>query len=207
MADSDTKAEVLAAIEAHLAAEGPQNWGVVRGRYPQIPEPTWWRWVRSVKEAISTKAALDEVRKRYQEELDATSQDDSLAAIKENLPAAPSPDFLAKNGKKGIERLNLLAVIEGLLEDANKMRAYSVKENDDIKNPVWFDRSMERRERFVNTAINAMREVWELRRIEQMFDILVEEVAAESKEAAFRIMKRFQAANEQYGFAFNAGTV
>jgi hypothetical protein len=204
VADSDSKAEVMAAIEAHLSVDGPQNWGVVRDRYPQIPEATWWRWVRTAKAAVTNKAALEEVRQRFQEEVAATSAGERLGAIMGSLPAAPSPDYLAKNGEKGIERLNLLAVIEGLLVDANKMRAFSVKENDDIKNPIWFDRSMERREKFVNTAINAMREVWELSRIERMFDVLVEEVSQESPDTALRIMKRFQAANEEYGFTFTA---
>lgn len=207
MSDSrELKAEVMAAIEAHLAAEGPRNWSVVRGRYPQVSEASFWRWVRVAKETVANKETLDEARRRFQEEVEAMPDDQRLAVLMHNLPTAPSPDYLAKNGDHGMERLNLLAVIQGLLEDANKLRAYSVNENDDIKNPVWFDRSMERRERFVNTAINAMREVWELRRIEQMFDIIVEEIAAESKETAHRITMRLRAANEEFGFSFAGGS-
>lgn len=213
----DTKAIkplALKAIADHLATEGPQNWGKVRDQFPDVPEASWWRWVKSVRDSPAAPERIKAVKRKVEEAKRKVAAEpivetpdevaDAIAQIRDALPAAPSPDYIARNGEAGLQTLNLLAVIHGLLDDAMKMRAFAVKEDDSIKNPMLFDRSMERRERFVNVALNAMREVWELRRIEQFMDVIVDEVAQESPECAHRIMRRLQAANEQYGFSFNA---
>ena len=216
--DKTIRNEAVKAISDHLAEEGPRNWHLVRKRFPQVPDATWWRWVRGVREApigpartqsIRTavgraKERLNEAESRLIEEgaaelPAATSMPESVAC----LPTAPSPAFLATGGSKAVQSLNLLAMFHQLVADAEMLRAYSLSEGGKIRNPATFDKSIERRLRLIGQALEVTQQVWDLETMQRFYDIIVAEVTAEAPDTARRIMVRLDRLSERYGMSFS----
>jgi hypothetical protein len=195
---------VISDIETHLAQRGPQEWALVRARWPDVPEATWWRWVALAKRKIADAAILEGSRRKLAERAAATTAEEKAEIVGANLPVAPSPDFLAKNGDQGVASLDLLAKFQELYDDSMLLRGYAVNAEGNVKNPMIFRDSVALRDRLLQTALRAAEAVWNLRRQIEFYDLVVDEVAKASPEVAQAIMERLSVLNERTGMAFNA---
>ena len=206
--DIDNRAQALKDIEAHLAEFGPTNWGELRQKYSGVSEPTWWRWVKRVKETTAGQEAIAEAKKKIIEKLPPAEKPLSDSPVAKYLPAAPSPHYIAKNGDVGMQTINFLAEYHELRNDAILLREFSTKQDEygtvRIKIPTFFIKSAEMRQSLLETAIRATKEVWDLKMMARFYDAILEEIAAESPEVAQRITDRLAKLNAEQGITVDA---
>jgi hypothetical protein len=136
-----------------------------------------------------------------------TTPEEAAIGVAATLPTLPSPDYLAKAGAAGSANFDLLSKFQQLFDDAMLLRDFASKTDaageTSIKNPLFFDRSIGLRDRLINTALHTFQAIWDMRRQQEFFDILVAEVAAESPEVAACIIVRLRDASERYGMTFD----
>ena len=195
------RALVQSEIAHHLQVHGPKNWEVLREKHPSIGERTFFRWVKAVRE----KGAAPEV-------IPLATRQARTESMK-HVPAAPPPEYLAREGAAGVRQIDFIAALGDLYQDAEQLREFATfdpKEGETgrrkIKNPVLFDSSIKRRLDLISGAIKVMQEIYDLQRMREFYDLIVEEIAAESPEAARRIMVRLAALNAKHGLTIHAGT-
>lgn len=204
----DIRVQALADIEKHLAEFGPTNWGELRKKYAKTPEPTWWRWVKKAKEATLGQEVIIEAKRKIAEQLPPSVEPDEPHPVAKHLPAAPSPHYIAKNGEVGMQTIDFLAEYHSLRSDAMLLREHSVKVDENgkekIKIPAFFAKSADMRLSFLETAIKATREVWDLRMMQNFYDQILRAVAEESPEVAQRITERLAKLNGELGMTIDA---
>lgn len=220
MADHPQKSAFKAAVAQHLATVGANNWKVVLEQFPDVPEPTKWRWIREAKSAdvprpelINSRAKLvQKVKKLPPDARTAEARENGTEHIAKQLPAAPRPEYIARTGEAGMQTLDFVAEIHKLYADASMLRAYAMKNRPDpetgavvesINNPAAFDKSIVRRASLLETAIKAVQEVWDLRTMQNFYETIIDEIGKESPEAQKRIMARLAELNSRQGMTMS----
>lgn len=219
--DAVLKAAVLAEIRAHLLVYGPNNWQILRDKYPEIGERKFFRWVKAVREPTpdDSKRPQRGGSKFSPERLEAAraAQDDGvrrarLAATK-NVPAAPSPAYMMGRGVAAERSIDFLAAVGEIWADAQLLRDHAVKRSEEtgevsIKNPMMFARSIGSRIEVMETALKVMQEIWDLRHMQSFYDeivaIIVDEIGPAHPEIQRRILERLQALNSRRGMTIFA---
>lgn len=215
MADHPRKSEFIEAAKVHMASVGATNWKDLFARFPDLHEQTMWRWLRIAKQADVSKPQLINAKQRIKKKLQETGPTDrdieasqnGTAKIAQHLPAAPTPNYIARTGEVGMQNLDFVAEIHTLYADAKKLRDFSVASSTDehgvtterIKNPNAFDRSILRRAGILETAIKAVQEVWDLRTMQNFYETIIDEIGKESPEVQQRIMVRLAELNSKQG--------
>lgn len=219
MADHPQKAKFKSTVAQHLATVGANNWSAVLVQFPDVPEPTKWRWIREAKaadvprpELINARAKLvQKVKKLPKDARRLEAEENGTTTISRQIPAAPSPAFIARTGEAGLQTLDFVAEIHALYRDASMLRAFAIATatNEDgetverIKNPVAFDKSIVRRADLLETAIKAVQEVWDLRTMQNFYETIIEEIGVESPEVQKRIMARLATLNQKNGYTMS----
>jgi len=211
------KFAALEAIAKHLEIHGPRKWKLVLDQFPDVAEATMWRWIRETKGQKVPEAqpsiqrtmrrvdrVLEDVRIDRHEEAKAAG----VAHIAKDLPAAPSPAYLARSGEVGVENIDFALEIRSLYADAQMLRSYSVAEAEQdkperIKNPHTFERSINSRTRILETAIRTLQELWDLRTMQAFYETVIDEIGAESPECKQRIMQRLADLNSRTGMTMS----
>lgn len=198
-----------------MASVGATNWKDLFARFPDLHEQTMWRWLRIAKQADVSKPQLINAKQRIKKKLQETGPTDrdieasqnGTTKIAQHLPAAPTPNYIARTGEVGMQNLDFVAEIHTLYADAKKLRDFSVASSTDehgvtterIKNPNAFDRSILRRAGILETAIKAVQEVWDLRTMQNFYETIIDEIGKESPEVQQRIMVRLAELNSKQG--------
>ena len=214
--DPRLKQEFALTVAKHLATVGSTNWTVVLDKFPEIGTATKWRMIKEAKEAdvprpelINSRAKLvQRARKLAPDARRVEAEANGTTKIANQLPAAPSPNYIAKSGEKGLQTLDFVAEIHSLYSDATMLRAFAISTvtgedgatSEKIKNPAAFDKSIVRRAELLETAIKAVQEVWDLRTMQNFYETIIEEIGLESPEVQKRIMARLADLNGQRGF-------
>lgn len=202
-----------------MASVGSTNWKDLMEKFPEVHEQTKWRWLRQAKEAdvskpqlVNAKAKLvQKIKKIGGTDRQREAEEAGVEKIARHLPAAPSPNYIARTGEAGMANLDFVAEIHALYADAQKLRAYAMKTKVDadgevtevINNPAAFDKSILRRASLIETAIKTVQEVWDLRQMQNFYQIVIEEIGEESPECQRRIMERLAALNARQGFTLS----
>lgn len=220
MAEHPDKQAFMTAVAQHLVTVGANNWNVIFERFPDVPVPTAWRWVRAAKEAkvpkpqlINAKAKIvQKIKKAGGTDRQREARANGTEDIARHLPAAPSPNYIARTGEEGMQNLDFVAEIHALYADAQMLRAYSMKPRTDpetgevktvINNPAAFDKSIVRRANLLETAIKAVQEVWDLRTMQAFYQTVIEVIGEESPEAQKKIMTRLAELNSRQGMTMS----
>ena len=199
-----------------MATVGSTNWKDLFARFPDVHEQNMWRWIRALKQAevskpqlINAKAKLvQKIKKIGGTDRQREAEEAGVEKIARHLPAAPSPNYIARTGEAGMANLDFVAEIHALYADAHKLRAYAMKNRVDadtgevtevINNPAAFDKSIVRRASLLETAIKAVQEVWDLRTMQNFYQTVIEEIGRESPECQRRIMERLAELNGRTG--------
>lgn len=203
-----------------MATVGSTNWKDLFARFPDVHEQNMWRWIRALKKAevskpqlINAKAKLvQKIKKIGGTDRQREAEANGTERIAKHLPAAPSPNYIARTGEAGMANLDFVAEIHKLYADATLLRTYAMKMRTDpatgevtesINNPAAFDKSILRRASLIETAIKTVQEVWDLRQMQNFYQIVIEEISAESPECQRRIMERLAALNARQGFTLS----
>ena len=218
--EPDDVPSVLNAIEIHLRVVGPLEWDRIKKRFPRVFPPgaagerKLYRWIKNVRErsGLGDEATRDGkalVKRRG-------AVNDAREALAKDIPTAPPPAYLEGGGRDRryprarADRIDFLGSVNQLHRDALKLRAYSVKEDPNaedgeaIKNPGLFDISIKRRLDVINSAVAIQREVWDLQKMEEFYNAIIDEIGEVAPEVQRQIMERLAALNAEHGMTIHA---
>lgn len=193
--DKKQRAALIAAIEKHLGKHGAKDWSKVRDRFPDVPESTFWRIAKQVKEAPASPDALTNARKR----ISARNRGAKDATEAQPASASPSPAVVAKHGDDAFAGFDYLKEVGELYADAKHLRTFSLGTDGKIRNPAFFEKSIARREAILDTAASLLERFCSIEASERLFSILMDEIAAADRETAHRIIKRLRAVEKNVG--------
>ena len=167
---------------------------IVRETYPDVPRATWKAWVDAANAGPMDIAVEKAVK------------------AAKHLPAAPSPAYIAEKPVEARQGINFMERLEFLYADAEMLRAYSTRkvttadgvESEKIHIPTFFAQSIKLRSDLLETAVRTVQQFYDLRRMQQFYDSVLEEIAAESPEVAQRITERLARLDAEIGMTVNA---
>lgn len=198
MVDTSVRDAAMRDIAEHLLEHGPQNWGAVRSKYPEVAEPTWWRWVKRVREGKPSPEALKAATKKIQRHLKKSPPAPQEVAA--HLPAAPSPEFIARNGDAGLRQFDVMRELHVLFADALLLREFSLNSEGRVKIPLFFERSIRLRTDIIESGVAAAREVWDLERVASFHQAIIDAIREVSPEVAHAIVERMHALSREHGW-------
>lgn len=189
------RAACTLAIIQHLEVHGNANWAAVRQQFPKVEKRKFFRWVKAVRDGevdVSLYANAGKVAKKLQR----------------TLPVAPPAHYMADNGTKAIEKVNLLVETNVLFRDVAQMRIYAAEKdrvtkqvvldaNGDPKlgNFVFWEKAVMARLKVIETALALQQQIWDLQKNQDFYDeivrIIVEEMGVDP-EMQLRVMRRLE---------------
>jgi hypothetical protein len=183
--------ELRESIKKYGLEAGPK---LVRERYPDVPRANWYRWLNAVA-ASPMEVAVDA----------------AVKAVAKHLPAAPPPSYINERPVEARQGINFMERLEHLYDDAEMLRAWSTskvtdaagRESERIKVPQYFSQSIKLRSDLLETAVRTVQQFYDLRRMQQFYDSVLEEIAAESPEVAQRIAERLSKLDSELGMTVN----
>lgn len=194
------KATAVEAINSHLRDCGPVEWERVASKFPDVPKATLWRWIKELRDKASDspsrqklQAASKKVRKVVED----------VRAVGGMLPAAPSPSYLAEKGAEGEANMNFLGRLNQLYEEGEKLRDFACNSDGKIRIPLFYQSSINIRRNLLQTSLDVMQQVYDLRRMEAFYEAVTEEVGSVSPEAQRKIMDRLRRLDRERGITIN----
>lgn len=209
------RAAAILDIQKHLAEHGGKNWKDLIQKYVDqgVHEQTVWRWIRATRAKDAPRVELVAAKARIEGALDPEARGPlppNAAELGRDLPVAPSPAYIAKHGERGMRNLDMLVELERLYQDGLLLRAYAMRidrdpetgaETEKIKNPVIFEKQLQRRLNVLDTALKAMGEVWNLRQMQDFYEVVVQEIGRADPETQKRILQRLADLNARTGLS------
>jgi hypothetical protein len=217
--ERDLKNLILAEIWVHMRVYGRERWELICER-PEFSHligkeagPSgrrkFFRWVRSV----CTASGPDKTRPHEGKEVMAEAMTEAtmrarLAATK-NIPHPPSPAYMLKAGAGAERKIEFLAEMCVLMEDAHALRAEAFDENGQIKDEKTFSNSIHARLRIIAQGVAVWREVYDLQDQIKFYDLLVDLMVNELADfpvAQERVIRRFEELNASRGMTIHASS-
>ncbi|MBB5456770.1 hypothetical protein [Paraburkholderia sp. Cpub6] len=166
-------------IAEHGDVDGPR---LARLRFPNVPAPTWYRWVSTTREE------------------DRNLVEEAAAAIPH--PARP-PLPVTDEGRIATRRaIDFYRELEEMVEDARLLADYAVTMNDDgtrrIKNPQMLALSHRMRATNMTIALKHSEMVWNVERLEQMHDAITRAILQADSETAKRVFAALKDVHDRW---------
>lgn len=181
---SDVAEEIKVALKrgdsAHLELYERYLIKIRAGEFQPLHKATWFRWVASIRGDRPERAAV------------------TARKAAKHLPAAPPPAYINQYPGRSVRSLDILGRLDELYEDAKKLRDYALTEEGKVKSPKFLGESIKIRRDLLESALEAVKEVYNLERMEDFYRIILEEISDESSELGGRIIDRLRRANEKH---------
>lgn len=193
---SATDREILGAIRYHIQNHGEKDWKLVLNKFPELSKRRFFRLLSRVRDGVPDKDILKQ----------------SVAhtrRIAKTLPAAPSPAVIAQGGIDMRNRLDVMSHLQVMLDDIDKIREFSLGAPDEngvrrIKNPAFFMQQIKQRGETLKLVLEAYGEVWDLRTMQNFYNIIMEEIGKVDPLTQRRIMVALEALNNERGLTISA---
>ncbi len=188
MSDRDPRrAEAFQAIVEHVRSAEPGTWKAIRDRFPDIPEATFFRYVRKARQAQSGEVAVAEARQRIADHVGAVASHPDVGAVQPDINGQGS---LVPSEALGFRQLDLLRRVDEVFADIELLRAYAMGPEGKIRAPLFWTQAISLKDRSIGTALKCASAALSMERVIDFMDDVVAEVAAESPEAARKIIVR-----------------
>lgn len=174
------------AIGKYGLEAGPK---LVREAYPDVPNGTWYRWLREIS-ASPKEVAVQKARKAAR-----------------NLPAAPPPEYIAEKPAEARRNIDFMSRLENLYSDAEMLREFSVTKTEDgekIRVPLFFEKSIRLRADLLDSALQALAQVWDLQRMQRLHDLILQEIGKADPETQKRITAALKELDDKVGITMEA---
>lgn len=209
--DDDSQIDVSARqkciddINNHLNTVGPSHWDEVRKRHPGVAARTFWRYVQRVRRGAT---GYTPEAKNFHTVIQRELERAQTAAISESIPVMPPPSIIASRGDDGRRKLDFLRHLDEMMEDCLRLRQWSMKPDKDgviqIQNPMYYQQSIKLRAEVLNTAINAMKHLWDLTKMQGLYDAIIQEISHLDEKTGRAILERLRELDDERGMTFNA---
>lgn len=200
---TEGKSDAMRQIREYLATKGEDGVFELRERFfAHVPKGTWYNWVYQAKRTPYSPEDMDKARKV----LAATIEDPSLLDREMSRVIPPAPAMIADIGPAEARRsLNLVNRFEHLYQDCLMVRAHAVKRDEEggesIKLLKAFCQSITMRNGILNSVMAALEKLWNMQKMQEFHDAIIDEVRKESPECAARIVARINRLSEATGIA------
>lgn len=197
-------------LEAADAADRSVSWKSLQTRFPSVSHRTFYSWVAAAKSGkVFTDRNRNDVKKK--------SAIDKAKAVARQLPTAPPPGYIMRHPEMAAGRLDFMAAVTAVYNDAMLLRDYSTKDQTEadgtvvqaIKIPKYFSDSLTQRVRVIETALKIQREVYELTRMQDFYDLIIKIIVVEigpmNPEVQGRIIDQLRDLNAKYLMTVDAG--
>jgi len=181
-------------IANHLAKHGNKYWEKTRNKHKNVPDATWWRWVNKLKSG--KVAAPKEHLKKSKEIL--------MSDAASHLPVAPSPATLAKTGAAGVQAIDVFGKFSEVYGDAELLREAAFDGEGNIENLGAFSESIKHRRELLLSMVKSAQVLWELRKMQDYYDLILEAIKDVTPEAARKIADNLGALDKKHGMTINA---
>jgi len=171
MSDSERAQQLKTIIRSHLAEVGAVRWKAVRAQCPAISDATFWRYVKSVREEANKVANQDEAASNP-----CQTADEAVPRLGA-LPAFYDP-------------LQKARLYEGLLADAEALRADAVDRRGKITNARQFEKSIVLRERLLSQQAEMMNFFQDQEAARLFFEEILKIARDLPKETSIKFMTR-----------------
>lgn len=178
------------------------NWVELRAKYPGIVKSTFYLYLREVKNGKVAKAHIKRATRKIREvlELESSSPEDRIEALKSTLPAIPSPSYVARNGTA---RLSFLQRLDNLYGDLDEVKLSTRTEDGKrIRNIKLFLAAVKIESDLLAREQQAIRDIWDIRQMQNWHDTIVNSIREVSPETAQRILDKLRALNTDLGISF-----
>lgn len=182
----------FAAIRQHLAAHSREGVMDLRAEHwGHVPVATWYKWVAQAKSAKPTAADLAAARDTLCRSLGNPAVL-SEAVVPATMPASESAGGLTPGEAR--RSLNLIGRLEELWQDCLMVRKHAIKHNEaggeEIKLLKAFCQSITLRNGIIGNVLAALEKLWNMQKMQDFHDAVIDEVRKESPECAARIVAR-----------------
>lgn len=133
MVDSQLEREVKEAIEVHLRTVGPCKWAALQGRFPSISRATFWRYVRTVRDAVEDEQQADA-------DADQAEAPPYMPAFEKMLQKMERDAEARRTGTVPVPRQ--LEQIQALVADSEKLKRSCLDRSGNIRNAALFHKSI-----------------------------------------------------------------
>jgi hypothetical protein len=168
--------ELEAALRAHIAAHGEKNWSLVRDRFPDVAERTFWRARARVCSGDVGGQHVEDARRKVAANIA------HVAKVREVTdPALEAAGVRPPSRVVGFRDLALLEHAQRALDDIAMLREYALKPEGGIKNPNLFGQQISLSDRLLQTILKIGEAVMDLEFQAEFYDrvtsAIVEELA------------------------------
>lgn len=205
--------ELMVDIREHIMLNGAYSFTEVRKKHPDCTETQFWRAVKSVRDSIE-KAALGDagaLRLAQQKIRTHSDMENLKGKIKSHLPAAPSPAVIAADQEETTKAFDFMRYFGEILADAKMLRDSAVTKADDgtekLRNPMMMDKSVQRRLAIVETYLHSMETVYNLEKIQELYQIVLSAVGRADPATQQMILAELRKANNMNGLTVAAKIV
>ena len=175
--------QILNEIEAHLKTFGPKNWQIVRDKFPEISDATFWRKVKVAK-GKDSRAAVE--------------KDEALFSP-DTTRSAPSSEQLFDHFRFARQA----ARVHELMSDAEELKRQCIDKNGKIKNFVQFSKSIKIREQLLKTQLDLLKGYHDSQSMQDFYTAISDVICEQDADAIPKILEKLQELNEARGRAFD----
>lgn len=196
--DRETKEAAQRDIVQALQNHGTDyDWTFLRAKYPEVPKPTFYRWVQKVQgSGAYVAAAAKEIKKTAPRRAKkATQNAEKLAArVVDQLPPAIRPEDVASTGF-----ISVAEKINQCMQHADKVLALCEVEDGRIRNPKLYLQASKHMLSAMETAAKITAVLMDANRLEQFHRAIFERLRYRDPEVVALILEDLQALNAQWG--------
>lgn len=184
----------LEAIAEHLISSGGNPWQSVMSRFPSVPAPTFWRWVREVRTRPNAKA-LDAARTLL------SGVPGASVEAKAVLPAPVPASALVEGGIGAVKKMNFLREFDVLMGDARLLREFSMcQRTGGVRIPRTFVDSARLRIQLMQMWLEALPVLYSAEQTQKLFSAVIDAVGECDPEMQKRILAALREIRERTGF-------
>ncbi len=193
----EKKAEIIAAIREHLLLIGPRDYESLQAKFPDVSRPTFYRYLKTARESLEAAAVAESpaALKMAQQRIHAqvAKPEKTIAAVKAHLPVMPSPAVIAADPGAASQAFKFFAFFQSIVEDAELLRGTAVVVDEatgkqKVRNPAMLDKVITRRLGIAQTYLQAFEAVYNAERIQELYNVIVEEVGKASPEVQMAVL-------------------
>lgn len=202
--------EIIAAIRQHLLLVGPRDYEPLIAKHG-ISRPTFFRYLKMAREQEEAAAAAQSpgALKMAQQRIHAhvAPPEQTQAKIKAHLPVAPSPAVVAADPANSARAFQFFAFFNSIVGDAELLRGTAVTKNEDgtekVRNPAMLEKSMRGRLAILDTYLHSVETVYNMERIRELYDLVIEEVGKASPDIQMAVLARLRELDNRRGLTMN----
>lgn len=206
----DQKAEIIRAIRDHLHLVGPRDYDGLMAKH-KLSRPTFFRYLKEAREQEEAKAISEApgALKLAQQRIHAAmpKAEKTTEKIKAHLPTAPSPAVVAADPGNSARAFQFFQFFNKIVGDAELLRGTAVVKNEDgtekVRNPAMLEKSMRGRLAILDTYLHSVETVYNMERIRELYDLVIEEVGKASPDIQMAVLARLRELDNRRGLTMN----